>query len=113
MSRTRSEDSSRSNWAKDKQHIEGQPAHRGGGIELLGDGHKRDRSGIKGLDQLGEIGQRAGEAVDLVDDDHVDLAGLDIGQQLSSGQGGRDCRRNRRDRHNAGAGPSSPARPGS
>ena len=113
MSRTRSDDSSRSNWAKDKQHIEGQPAHGGRGIELLGDGDERDRSGVKGLDQLGKIGERAGEAVDLVDDHHVDLAGLDIGQAASLGQGGRGCRRNRRGRHSAGGGPSSPATPGS
>ena len=86
LSRTRSDDSSRSNWAKDKKHVEGQPAHRRGGIELLGDGDERDRSGVKGLDQFGEVGERAGEAVDLVDHDHVDLAGLDIGQQLLQGR---------------------------
>ena len=49
---------------------------------MLGNGDERDRSGIKSLDQFGEVCERAGEAVDLVDDYHVDLAGLDIGQQL-------------------------------
>ena len=71
---------------KGQQHIEGQPAHRGGGVELLGDGDERDRSGVEHLDQLGEVGQRAGQAVDLVDHDHVDLAGLDILQQLLEGR---------------------------
>ena len=71
---------------KGEEHVEGQPSHGRGGVELLGDGHKGDRSGIKGLDQLGEVGQRTGEAVDLVDDHDVDPAGLDIGQQLFQGR---------------------------
>ena len=36
---------------------------------------------VEHLDQLGEIHQRAAEAVDLVDDDDVDAAGLDVGEQ--------------------------------
>jgi hypothetical protein len=36
---------------------------------------------VEQLHQLGEIGQRAGQAVDLVDDDDVDLAVADIVQQ--------------------------------
>ena len=39
-------------------------------------------SDIEQLDQLGEVGKRPGQPVDLVDDDHVDLAGPDIVQQL-------------------------------
>ena len=38
--------------------------------------------GIEQLDQLCEVGQRSGEAIDLVDDDDVDLAGSDIVQKL-------------------------------
>ena len=30
---------------------------------------------------LGEIGERPAEPVDLVDDDHVDQSGLDVGEQ--------------------------------
>ena len=36
---------------------------------------------LEHLDQLGEVGQRAAEAVDLVDYDHVDQPGLDVAQQ--------------------------------
>ena len=36
----------------------GEPPHRGGGIELLGDGHERHAMGFEQLDQLGEVGER-------------------------------------------------------
>ena len=36
---------------------------------------------VERFDQLGEVEQRAGQPVDLVDDDDVDLAGLDVGEQ--------------------------------
>src|SRR3984893_8487374 len=38
--------------------------------------------GIEQLNQLGEVGQRPRQAVDLVDDDDVNLPGADIVQQL-------------------------------
>ena len=66
---------------KGQQHVERQPAHRCRGVELLGDRDKRDAMGIEQLDQLGEVGQRSREAIDLVDDDDVDLPGADIVQQ--------------------------------
>jgi hypothetical protein len=53
---------------------------------LLGDSDERDRLGIEGLDQLGEVGQRPGQPVDLVDDDDVDPAGVDILQELLKGR---------------------------
>ena len=37
--------------------------------------------GVEQLDQLGEIGERAGQPVDLVDDDDVDPALPDVVQQ--------------------------------
>jgi hypothetical protein len=37
--------------------------------------------GIEDLDDLGEVGQRPGEAIDLVDHDHVDLPGFDVGKE--------------------------------
>ena len=38
--------------------------------------------GIECLDQLGEIGQRPGQPIDLIDDDHVDPSRLNIDEQL-------------------------------
>jgi len=71
---------------KGQQNVEGQPAHRGRGVELLGDRDERDRLGVEGLDQLGEVGKRAGQPVDLVDDNDVDPSGIDIPQQLLKGR---------------------------
>ena len=46
--------------------------------------------GIEQFDQLGEVGQRSRQAIDLVDDDDVDLPGADIVQQsLQVGPVGR------------------------
>ena len=36
---------------------------------------------VEQLDQLGEVGERPGQAVDLIDDDDVDLLGPDLRQQ--------------------------------
>ena len=36
---------------------------------------------VEQLDQLGEVGERTGQTVDLVDDDDVDLAGADVFEQ--------------------------------
>ena len=63
------------------QSIEGQPAHRGRGVELLGDRDKGHAMGIEELDQLGEVGQRPRQPVYLVNDDDIDLAGADVVQQ--------------------------------
>ena len=41
---------------------------------------------LERLHHLGEVEQRATEAIDLVDDDAVDLAGLDVGQQALQGR---------------------------
>ena len=35
---------------------------------------------IEQLDQLGEVGQRAGQAVDLVNDDDIDLSRFHVRQ---------------------------------
>ena len=37
---------------------------------------------VEQLDQLGEVGERTGQAIDLIDDDHVDSSRLNVGQQL-------------------------------
>ena len=38
--------------------------------------------GTKQLDELGEISQRTGQPVDLINQHNFDLAGADIGQEL-------------------------------
>jgi hypothetical protein len=38
--------------------------------------------GIERLDQFGEVGERAGQPIDLVDDDHVDPPRLHVDEQL-------------------------------
>ena len=38
--------------------------------------------GIQCLDQLGEVGERAGQPIDLIDDNHVDPSRLDVDEQL-------------------------------
>jgi uncharacterized protein YndB with AHSA1/START domain len=67
---------------KGQQDVQGEAAHGGSRVELLGDGDERDRPAIEGFDQPGEIRQGPGQAVDLVDHHDVDLGGFDIGQEL-------------------------------
>ena len=38
--------------------------------------------GVEQLDQLGKVGERAGQPVDLIDNDHVDSASANIVEQL-------------------------------
>src|SRR5439155_8215239 len=47
----------------------------------LGHRHKRRTLRVENLDQPGKIGERSGQPVDLVDDEDVDPAGPDIGEQ--------------------------------
>ena len=71
---------------KGQQDIQGQAPHRGRRVELLRDRHERGARRIEDLDDLGEIGERAGQPVDFVDDDRVDPPRGDIGKQpLQSG----------------------------
>jgi hypothetical protein len=42
--------------------------------------------GLEQFDQLGEVCQRAGEAIDLVDHHHIDFAGAHRGQQRLQGR---------------------------
>jgi hypothetical protein len=67
---------------KGQQHIEREPPHAGAGIEGLRDRHKRDAAGIEQFDELGEISERAGQPIDLVNQHNVDRARPDIGQEL-------------------------------
>jgi len=45
-----------------------------------------NRLGIEGFDQLGEVRQRTGQPVDLVDNDDVNPTGVDILQELLEGR---------------------------
>src|SRR5215472_1413828 len=66
---------------KGQQHIEGRAPHRGGCVELLRDRNKRGAPRVEDLDDLGEIGEQTGQAVDFVDNDRVDPPRGDIGKQ--------------------------------
>src|SRR5712672_2952339 len=57
---------------KGQQNVQGQASHRGRRVELLRDRNKGRTSGIEDLDDLGKIGERAGQPVDFVHDDDVD-----------------------------------------
>jgi hypothetical protein len=65
-----------------EQHVEREAPHGSGSIELLGDGDEGNAVGVEDVHKLGEVGQRAGEAVDLVENDQVGLAGADVSQEL-------------------------------
>ena len=61
-----------------EQDVEGEPPHAGRGREGLRDRDEADGMALEDLDHAREVGEGAGEAVDLVDDDHIDPAGGDI-----------------------------------
>ena len=69
-----------------QQHVERQPAHGGRGVELLGHRDERDAAAVEHLDDLGEVAQRAGQPVDLVDHHDVDRARGDVGEQPLQGR---------------------------
>ena len=64
-----------------QQHVQCQAAHAGRGVEGLGDADEADPAAIEDLDHACEVGQGPGQAVNLVDDDDVDLAGLDVAEK--------------------------------
>ena len=66
---------------KGQQNVQGQTPHRGRRVELLRDRNKGCPSRIEDLDDLGKIIQRAGQPVDLVDDDRIDATRRDVGEQ--------------------------------
>ena len=53
---------------------------------MLGHRDERHSLGVEEFDQPGKIGERAGEPVNLVDQDGVDLAGSDICQENLQGR---------------------------
>src|SRR5581483_3631084 len=66
---------------KRKEHVEHQPAHRGGRVDLLRDADERDLASVEDLHHLAEVEQTAAEAIDLVDDTTVNLPRLNVRQQ--------------------------------
>src|SRR5205085_399344 len=82
LSRIRSPVTSRSNWANDNSTLSVRRPHRAGRVELLGHRDERHSLGIEKLDEPGKIGERPRQPVDLVDNDNVEPAGPDIGEQL-------------------------------
>jgi hypothetical protein len=69
-----------------QQDVEGEPSHRSGGVEALGDGDEGDIVPVEYLDQLGEVHERARQAVYLVDHHHVNQAVLDIREEPLQGR---------------------------
>ncbi len=47
----------------------------------MGDRDERHAVAVEGLNDLGEVGERPGQAIDLIDHDDVDPAGIDGGEQ--------------------------------
>src|SRR4051812_32357336 len=65
---------------KSDEDIEGHAAHGILRIKGLGDRHEGNAVAFKQLDQVEEVQHGAGKAVDLVNDDDVDLASFDVGE---------------------------------
>src|SRR5829696_6641495 len=86
LSRMRSEVTSRSNWAKDRSTFRVSRPMLEVVLNACVTRHERDLTGIEQLDQLGKVGKRAGQAIDLVDDDHVDRSGLNVREEPLQGR---------------------------
>ncbi len=72
--------------AEGKEHVEHEHSHRGAGVEALRGGDEVDLVLFEDLPKLVEVGQVAGNAVELVGDDDIDIAGADFPQKgLHSG----------------------------
>jgi hypothetical protein len=82
LSRIRSPVTSR---REGQENVQGQSSHAGGRVERLGDRDERHLMRVEQLDQLGEVGERARQPVDLVDDDHVDPMSANVVQQPLEG----------------------------
>ena len=51
-----------------EQDVQRQSSHRGGGVERLRHRHEGDPGGVEDGDDAGEVGERPGQPIDLVDD---------------------------------------------
>jgi hypothetical protein len=64
-----------------EQHVQREPAHGRGGIELLGDRNEAHSATIEGLDDPAKIIQSASQTVYFVNNNGLDLAGRDVLQE--------------------------------
>ena len=64
-----------------EKDVQRETSHGRRRVERLGDADESDAVTIEHFDQLGEIHQRAGQAVDLVNHHHIDAPGLNVGEQ--------------------------------
>ncbi|MDP2306783.1 MAG: hypothetical protein Q8P18_12230 [Pseudomonadota bacterium] len=69
-------------FGEDQHELEHRPADRLRGVEGLVERDELDVPSLEGPVQLVEVEERAGEAVQPGDHDHVDLAGADGGEHL-------------------------------
>jgi hypothetical protein len=69
-----------------EQHVERQAPHGGRRIELLRHRHKGRIVRIENVDNLGEIGKRPCQPIDLVDNDDLNVPGLDVLQKPLEGR---------------------------
>src|SRR5262249_33635168 len=80
-------------------------------VEALSDADEGDRPLVEEVNQPREIHQGAGQPIDLVDDDAVDLASLDVIQQALQSSIGSICAHRIRSRaplRRSATGPSAP-----
>src|SRR5215471_17103233 len=71
---------------KRQQDVQGQATHRGCRVELLRHRHEGGAPRIEDFDDLGEIGERAGQPVDLIDDHGIDPPRSDVGEEPLQGR---------------------------
>ena len=81
MSRMRSPVTSRSNWAKDKSTFRVSRPIEVVVLNCCVIDTKETPCAIEDVHDLGEVRERAGQPVDLVDDHRIDLTGLDVGEE--------------------------------
>jgi hypothetical protein len=86
LSRTLSLMTSRSNWAKDKRTFSVSRPMLVVVLNCWMIETKETTAAVKDLDELGKIGERPGQPVDLVNDNDIDLACLDIGDEPFEGR---------------------------
>ena len=71
---------------KGQQHVQGQSPHARACVELLRDRDEGHALSVKGFHDLGEVEQRTGQPVDLVDHDNVNLALGNIAEKPLQGR---------------------------
>src|SRR5690349_14994699 len=67
-----------------EKHVQRQASHAACRIELLGYADERDAARIQPLDNLGEVRERSRQPINLVDDNNIDPAAIDVIEQLTN-----------------------------